>query len=452
MVKTNDTSEQTENNNITEALVENEMPTNLPDNNAEVLATEATPLLPVEDEGKHGGEVSFLEAIYHIVCVIAGTGLLQIPQSFSQGGWLSILLLLFSAGVNIYTGRLIIYCLRIDDGSGGEDLLDGYPGIGEAAFGKLGRYLVSVFYNMAMMGSVCLYLILASLNFQDLLGVFSDRVWILILSTAILVPFVFVKSLKEVGFVSLLGALASVVVVAIVVACSIEDFPLYKDKVDHKLLDISHLGSVLGTFCFSYGGNYVYPEIYRNMGSRKQKFNSAMTMAVILITLLYIVTGTFGYLTYGSLSKSPVLFNLQKGWPRTLSLIVITFHVIFACPLLLTTISSDLERGFQIESFEMRTVVRFFLMTFLSTVSICLPFFADMMNLVGALSNTMLIFVLPIVCRYVLDKRRGRQIKPLALAAEIFILLFGVIGGSFGTADALQALYNDVRNSWKKAL
>jgi hypothetical protein len=87
-------------------------------------------------------------------------------------------------------------------------------------------------------------------------------------------------------------------------------------------------------------------------------------------------------------------------------------------------------------------------MSTLSAVSVCLPFFADMMNLVGALSNTMLIFVLPIICRYVLDKRRGKPIKPLLLAAETFILGFGLIGGAFGTASALQALYNDVRNSW----
>ena len=180
------------------------------------------------------------------------------------------------------------------------------------------------------------------------------------------------------------------------------------------------------------------------MGSKKSQFNGAMTIAVAFITLLYIITGVFGYFCYGSQSISPVLFNLEKGWPRTLSLIIITFHVIFACPLLLTTISSDIERGFQIESFYSRTITRALLMATLSTISIGLPYFADMMNLVGALSNTMLIFILPIVCRFAMDRRNGKLINKRTRVAESFILLFGLIGGFFGTFDAIQALYNDV--------
>ena len=401
--------------------------------------SEATPLI-TEDEEIHS--VSSFEVIYHIVCVIAGTGLLQIPFSFKTGGWLSISLLVFSAIVNIYTGRLIIYCLQqSSDGY----LLDGYPAIGQEAFGAVGKYTVMVFYNMAMCGSVCLYLILASLNLQNLIGIFSDRIWILILSSSILIPFIFLKSLKEVGWISLFGAIASAVVVLIVAICSVQDYSNYKDLVDHKLIDFSRLGSVLGTFCFSYGGNYVYPEIYRNMGKNKSQFNGAMTIAVGLITILYTITGIFGYSTYGSQSVSPVLFNLSEGWPRTLSLIIITFHVTFACPLLLTTISSDIERGFGIETFFMRTVARSLLIAALCAVSILLPYFADMMNLIGALSNTMLIFILPIVCRYMIDQKNGKSINKWTLAGEGFILVFGLIGGFFGTFDALQALYCDLK-------
>ncbi|KAJ3338529.1 hypothetical protein HDU91_001211 [Kappamyces sp. JEL0680] len=56
----------------------------------------------------------------------------------------------------------------------------------------------------------------------------------------------------------------------------------------------------------------------------------------------------------------------------------------------------------------------------------------------------MLIFVLPIVCDYVLERRAGKT-KPLPeLALEIAIVLVGVVGGAFGTYDAVIALANDI--------
>jgi Transmembrane amino acid transporter protein len=49
---------------------------------------------------------SNLESMFHIVCVIAGTGLLQIPFALSQSGWLGIFMLCGSAFVNWYTGSV----------------------------------------------------------------------------------------------------------------------------------------------------------------------------------------------------------------------------------------------------------------------------------------------------------------------------------------------------------
>jgi hypothetical protein len=68
-----------------------------------------------------------------------------------------------------------------------------------------------------------------------------------------------------------------------------------------------------------------------------------------------------------------------------------------------------------------------------------------MMNLVGAVSNTLLIFVFPILCDYVLEKREGIRVKPtFEFLFEVLIVLVGLIGGAFGTYDALLALYTDI--------
>jgi vesicular inhibitory amino acid transporter len=269
---------------------------------------EQQPLLNHDGNEVQHEKISQFEAGYHIICIVAGTGLLQLPYALAHSGWAGLFLIAFLAAVNCYTGIIIIKLLT----STGKTL-EGYPQIGEAAFGRIGYYLVSFFYNTAMGGSACLYLVLVGMNFNELFGGLNSQQWTFLVSLMILIPFLSVKTLKEVGFVSLLGVLTSVVVVVIIVIGSSMDFDAYKDKVTHEFFKADSLGSVLGTLCFSYGGNYVFPEVNRSMRDKAQ-FPKVMIISIGLITMLYMCSGVSGYLTYGNLSLSPILLNLPKGF------------------------------------------------------------------------------------------------------------------------------------------
>jgi amino acid permease len=248
--------------------------------------------------------ITLCNFIFKNSCVVAGTGMLQIPFSLSQMGWSGILVLFLLAAVNSYTSILLIKCLKEEKAS--------FPELGRKLFGRLGYYIVSFFYGTAMGGSVCLYLILAGMNLESLIGIFSQSEWMTILAGMLLFPLILVKTLKEVGLVSLFGMVTSVLVVFIVAVTSTLDYENYKDRVSHKLFDIHAFGPVLGTLCFSYGGNYVYPEIYRDM-NEKSKFSRVLIMSISVITFLYLIGGVAGYLTYGDLAISPILLNLPIG-------------------------------------------------------------------------------------------------------------------------------------------
>lgn len=393
--------------------------------------SESTPLLPLN---VHKG-ISNWEAGYHIVCVIAGTGLLQIPYAFSKAGWIGIVFLMVSAGVNIYTGGMIIDCLYANDKE-----LEGYPDIGREAFGKYGYLVVSVCYNTAMCGTVCLYLILAGMNLAELIGYFSERNWIIVISMMILIPFLSVKTLKEVAVVSFLGSCASVAVVTIVSVVGYMDYDNYVGKVTHQIANPREFGSVLATLSFAFGANYVYPEIHKTM-AKPQDFHKVLRYSIILITIMYLLIGITGYMTYGNLAISPILYNLPHGLPKTLGLAIITFHVISACPLLLTTISRDMERDFDIVSEKGISSLRLLIICSACLLSIFLPFFTDMLSLIGAVSNTMLIFVLPIACEFALLRKSN-------VIVGMMILIVGLIGGAVGTFDASIALWNDIIKSF----
>jgi solute carrier family 32 (vesicular inhibitory amino acid transporter) len=81
--------------------------------------------------------------------VLAGVGLLSTPFTIHEAGWAGLAVLVCFAAVCCYTGVLLKYCFESKAG------ISSYPDIGEAAFGRFGRLLVSVsscFFAMKCVG------------------------------------------------------------------------------------------------------------------------------------------------------------------------------------------------------------------------------------------------------------------------------------------------------------
>lgn len=70
-------------------------------------------------------------------------------------------------------------------------------------------------------------------------------------------------------------------------------------------------------------------------------------------------------------------------------------------------------------------------------IAVTIPYFSDFMNLIGAVANTLLIYIFPVVFHAKLfGVSRG--------LLSALILVVGCIGGGMGTLDALSNLYHDV--------
>lgn len=70
--------------------------------------------------------------------LLCGVGLLSTPYAAKQGGWVSLSILFIFCALSLYTGILLSRCLDSRPG------LKSYPDIGEAAFGRSGRLIISV--------------------------------------------------------------------------------------------------------------------------------------------------------------------------------------------------------------------------------------------------------------------------------------------------------------------
>ncbi|KAJ2835528.1 hypothetical protein FBU31_001604, partial [Coemansia sp. 'formosensis'] len=107
--------------------------------------------------GQPTRNAGFLRSFSSVVCIIIGTGCLQIPYAFAKTGWIGIIVVVLSAFIGGYTGVLTIKCLYYQHGQ----RLHSFPQIGRAAFGKYGQYAAQFFNYLYSLGTTCLYIILA---------------------------------------------------------------------------------------------------------------------------------------------------------------------------------------------------------------------------------------------------------------------------------------------------
>ena len=148
--------------------------------------------------------------------------------------------------------------------------------------------------------------------------------WTLAAAFIVLVPVVSYRTLGENKFLSLAGALATVLAVVVVLAFSVYLNPLTPENANmdddsyvfsppsHALLDLKLLPSAFSAIVLSFGGAATFPTIEANM-EKPAMFPKVLNKAFATLVALYLVTATAGYYTFGDITFSPILCNLPRG-------------------------------------------------------------------------------------------------------------------------------------------
>ncbi|ORX95015.1 hypothetical protein K493DRAFT_220108 [Basidiobolus meristosporus CBS 931.73] len=395
----------------------------------------------VDDHERTG---SSFGAYFNIVCVVAGTGVLQMAYAFTLSGWISVIITALSAILATYTGSILIKCLYCN---GPKNRLDGYSAIGEAAFGRAGKIITQIFQYSILLGVSCLYIILTKISLTDLtnqLGLDVDsKIWATTAACVVWIPFATLRTLKEISWLSIFGVIATVYVVIVIGIAGLMNIDANQHQ-EHKTVIWSGIPMGVAAISFCFGGTPVYPHIEQSMKKPKD-WNKVLVGASLTCCIIYLCAGVFGYYVYGQSSLAPIFLNLPKGTLNTTSTIAITLHVLLAAPIMLTSFSMELENYFKIntasrsraQSFTYRLALRTVILVILTIIAMFVKDFGAFMSLIGAISNNMVIFILPVVLYL---KLFGIRQHPLHLIMCTICVVVGLISCVLGTKDAIIAL------------
>ena len=383
-------------------------------------------------------------AYVNVVCVVAGTGTLGLPVALKQGGWLGVLILFLAWSMSVYTGIILIRCLYAN----GKQRLSTYKEVATSAFGWVGGWVTFFFNAWILLGAPVLYMVLAGTNLNQLCkgtaGEIGHVPWTIISCAIIAIPFILVKTMKEVAWMSALGAVSTLIVVLICLVVAGIDSK-NQVNVQHNAVIWDMFPIALSTISFSFGGNVIYPHVEASMKAPRQ-WPKVVGAGLSTCAAMYFITAISGYLIYGTQVKSPIYDSIPAGVPQTIAIVVITLHVLMAAPLLTTSFSLDLEEMMNItverfgktKEFLLRATIRIITLVVVGVIACVVPHFGELMSLIGAFANCALIFIFPVVFYLKLTGIRNKAVYELVWCA--LIVLLGLVGLIFGTMEAIKEL------------
>ncbi|KAI7897134.1 transmembrane amino acid transporter protein-domain-containing protein [Mucor mucedo] len=401
--------------------------------------------------------VSNTSTLSSIICVVAGTGILAIAHALSRSGWIGLLFLILSASMSQFTGIILIKCLYTENRR-----LKDYADIGFAAFGRPGQFIGSLFSLLMLFLTPTIYVILASENISDILSQYGfiwldRRACIWIIAVVVGVPFILVRNMKDVSFLSTFASMATVCLLLVVCVVSMSDFSEKTHAVHHDVAITRNIPIAFSTFSFSYCGHVIYPHLEASMKT-PQRWSKVLLVATCVISIMYFTMGLVCYLVFGSHVESPIYKSLPIGSSQNVAMIVITIHVLLVIPFYLYVFTTRIESWLRIDEDEeskdeeeerhqrklMRIILRLGQVVACGVIAMFIPFFSDFMNLVGTICSDTLTFILPSIFWMKLNwsKRKGKYYY-LEFIACFAVATVGVFCATFGTMDAVKALIHD---------
>uniref|UniRef100_A0A131YWW9 Solute carrier family 32 (Vesicular inhibitory amino acid transporter) n=1 Tax=Rhipicephalus appendiculatus TaxID=34631 RepID=A0A131YWW9_RHIAP len=401
--------------------------------------------------------ISLFLATVFVVGGVAGIGILALPYSIVETGWVGLFLIIASAFASGYSGWKLGACWTILEERWVEyraHVRDPYPSIAFRAYGKWAKLFTSTVQIMGLFGYGSVFILLSAELVMDVMRqFFGEKVtltfcyWLIIISAAMGV-LMLLGTPKDFGFAAFgaMGATAAAFLIVVGVCCArMHDgraaFPRHPP----------HIGLAMffrgfGTIMFSYGGAAMFPTIQNDMRDRS-RFPMAVAYATIALVGLYVVMATLGYLTFGNEVGANILMSIGDGGVSIAVQLLFIVHLITGFLIIINPMCQEVEGhiGIPTEFTWKRVVMRAAIMLALLFTTETVPHFGKVLPLVGSFMVGLTTFILPCLFYYKLCSEKSPEWKERTIptwekVVILVILVAGLIGTIAGTCASIEDL------------
>ncbi|KAF4728931.1 hypothetical protein FOZ63_013749 [Perkinsus olseni] len=240
------------------------------------------------------GSTGLIGATASLVVTCVGIGVLALPKVMQESGWIGGFIILFVAGLaSMWMAmHLCDACVALKKGSEYPSFQD----VGMRTFGIAGKLAVVLCVDIFMVGLCVILLILFAQNTMRLWPVLTQDWWVLIYA-GLMVPFVWIRSMKLIGWLSSVGVISIVATCIVIVIASATNAVKEGDAVEYHLFS-DQLGSAMATLMTSFGLTSMLSAVLNGLGD-PSKLNKAIIWAFAIIFAVYVSVMAAGYAGYG---------------------------------------------------------------------------------------------------------------------------------------------------------
>ncbi|WKY02769.1 hypothetical protein Q1695_016219 [Nippostrongylus brasiliensis] len=400
---------------------------------------------------KERGSISPDQALVHMIKVMMGTGMLSLPLAFKHSGlWLGLILLAFICMICIYCSRQLVFAQHYIGYLKSQPRLD-YANVMRSAVelgppwirnrGYFWKQVVNTNMFMAQFGFCCVYFVFMADNLKQFFDQtsqihISQAGWIAML----LVPIMALCTIRELKALAPLAAMANVVY--LIAVCIVLQQLFQIERHSSSLPAVGNWSSLplfFGTVMFAFEGVAVVLPIENQMDEPLHfiTHNGVLNTSCLLVLILYMTVGFFGYLRFGDAILDTLTLNLpQTSFYQTIKImfvacILVSYPLQFYVPM--ERVEKWIKRKVAID----RQEKLIYGMRMLGVLCTCLlaeliPHLALFISLVGSVAGTSLTLVFPpmieLLCCYSKD-----SLTPWVWFRNVFLMSFAIVGFATGT-------------------